>query len=120
MKKLFKIDVINRQYLFLVRPVRIRKLIMQVFKQEAKYTPRGQVNICFVDDRCIKNLNSRFLGKSCATDVLAFENSGFKENIQADIVVSTQSAFRNSRVFKTTPEYEIQLYVVHGILHILG
>jgi len=120
MKKFLKIDVINRQCKLLVNKAGIRKLATQVFKQEAKHTISGEVNICFVDDRCIKGINYRFLGKDYATDVLAFENSNIKKITQAEIIVSAQTALKNSGIFKTTPEYEMRLYVVHGILHILG
>jgi len=120
MKKLLKIDVINRQSQLSVSAAKIKRLATQVFKRESKSKVNGQVSICFVDDRFIKDLNLRFLGKPLATDVLAFENSKINKNIQADIIVSTQTAIRNSAIFKTTPEYEMRLYVVHGVLHILG
>ena len=38
----------------------------------------------------------------------------------ADIMISTDTAINNARKFKTTPDYELMLYVAHGILHILG
>ncbi|MFA5005207.1 MAG: rRNA maturation RNase YbeY [Candidatus Omnitrophota bacterium] len=120
MKRHLKIDVINRQCRLAISAAGIRKLATQVFKREAKNKLAGQVNICFVDDRCIKELNQRFLGKPVTTDVLAFENNMSACDIQADIIVSTQTAVNNSVTFKTTPLYEMRLYVVHGILHILG
>jgi len=120
MKKLLKVDVINRQSRLPVSAARIKRLAIEVFKRESRNKVKGQVNICFVDDRFIKDLNLRFLGKPQATDVLAFENSKINKNIQADIIVSAQTAIRNSTIFKTTPEYEMRLYVVHGALHILG
>jgi len=53
--------------------------------------------------------------------VLAFDISGRgAKEFYADIVVSAETAIRNSRIFKTTPEYEIFLYAVHGALHLCG
>ena len=120
MKKFLKIDVINRQSRLMIRPEEIRKLARQIIKFEAKNKRNIAINICFVDDCCIKNLNWRFLGKDNATDVLAFENSSLEDDFQADVIVSTQTAVKNSKNFKTTPEYETRLYVTHGILHLLG
>lgn len=37
-----------------------------------------------------------------------------------EIVVSSDAAVRNAKIFKTEPLYELTLYVVHGVLHILG
>ena len=37
-----------------------------------------------------------------------------------EIFVSTDTAFRNSKVFGTEFCEEITLYLIHGILHILG
>ena len=120
MKKSLKIDVINRQSRLMIRTEEIKKLARQIIKFEAKNKQNIAINICFVDDCCIKNLNWRFLGKNNATDVLAFENSDLKNKLQADVIISTQAAVKNSKNFKTTPEYETRLYVAHGILHLLG
>jgi rRNA maturation RNase YbeY len=38
----------------------------------------------------------------------------------ADIFISTDRAIANARVYKTKPLFELYLYVIHGILHILG
>jgi rRNA maturation RNase YbeY len=41
-------------------------------------------------------------------------------SIFADIVVSVDMAIHNASLFKTTPLYELCLYVIHGALHLLG
>lgn len=79
-----------------------------------------QVSICLVDDKKIKGLNRKYLGKDYPTDVLAFDLSRGKGDISCEIVVSCDTAFYNSRIYKTTPVYEAYLYVIHGLLHILG
>lgn len=67
-------------------------------------------------------MNKRYSGKDEATDVLAFDIAMpfDTENIFADIVISAQTALRNAGFFKTEPSYESELYVIHGLLHILG
>lgn len=61
-----------------------------------------------------------YLGEYCPTDVIAFDNSAKNAEISADIAVSSDTAIRNARLFRTSPLYELHLYVVHGVLHILG
>ncbi len=82
----------------------------------------GWINICFVDNTQIKKFNVKFLNRQASTDVLAFNLTDQQDKmvILADIMISTQQALIQARQFKTTPDYELSLYVVHGILHILG
>ena len=79
----------------------------------------GQLTIVYVDNRTIQGLNSRFFGKCHPTDVLCFDVS-FPERFAADIVISAQKAYENSQIFKTTPRWEMNLYLIHAILHLLG
>jgi probable rRNA maturation factor len=82
--------------------------------------PSGQLYICFVDDRKIRRLNLKYLGKDSATDVLAFDESLNADTFCADVVISTDTAAAASAIFGTSPSYEVYLYVVHGILHLIG
>lgn len=75
----------------------------------------AKVNVVFVSDNAIKDLNRKFVGTNRPTDVLAFDLGE-----DQDIVVSVDAAVRQARIFKTSYEFELYLYVVHGILHMLG
>ncbi len=61
-----------------------------------------------------------YLGRDTATDVIAFDNSVKKGELLADIAISTDTAIRNARSFKTNPLDEVRLYIIHGVLHLLG
>lgn len=80
----------------------------------------GEVNINFITDPMIMRLNSRFHQRNCPTDVLAFDLSRNNKELIADIYVSVDTAIKNSKVFLTSPGYELYLYVIHGMLHISG
>ncbi len=69
------------------------------------------------DDKGIKKINRKFLKKNCPTDVLAFP---YNKHFLGDIVVSVETAKRNGKIFNTSTDYEILLYITHGILHLLG
>jgi len=43
-----------------------------------------------------------------------------KDKMFADIVISTDTALRNAGIYKTTALDEVNLYLVHGALHLLG
>jgi len=116
-----KISVKNLQKKLLISPVKIKKLILNVLKGEG-VKESGYINICFADDPLIKKFNLKFLKVNSSTDVLAFNLNNNLENkiLLADIMISTDTAIKNSRKFNTKPEYELMLYITHGILHILG
>ena len=100
---------------------KIKKLVQKVLKGEA-VKKTGRINFCFVDQALMIKLNRRFLKTKSATDVLAFDLSDKKnpQIILADIIISTPAALKQAVKFKTSPHYEIFLYLVHGLLHILG
>ena len=116
-----KITLSNQQKKVIIPNKKIKKLIQAVLKGEG-IQESGWINICFVNNRQIKKLNAQFLKINSATDVLAFNLSDKKNTgtILADIVISAQESRNQARNFKTTPDYELSLYVVHGLLHILG
>ena len=104
-----------------INPKRIKKTILKVLSQEgAKLS--GEITICFVNDKKIQEFNLKYRHKNRPTDVLAFDILESKESGQmfADIVISTDTAIRNAKIFKTTQLNELYLYVVHGVLHLLG
>jgi probable rRNA maturation factor len=111
----------NLQNILSVPAPKIKKLIRKVLAGE-KINKSGWINICFVDDRQIKKHNTRFLNHRSSTDVLAFNLTDKNERgiILADIMISTQTALRQARIFNTTAQHELFLYITHGILHILG
>ena len=102
-----------------VPPARIRAIARAAFAQEGPGR-RGEVVICIVGDALIRSLNRRFLAVDSPTDVIAFNLTGRGQALLADIVVSSETAVRAARRYKTAPLDELYLYVAHGVLHLLG
>jgi len=80
----------------------------------------------FVTRQRIKALNKKFLHRDYVTDVLAFDlndNGPSKRKLKeivGDIIISTDAALKNAKVYETELAQELTLYVIHGILHLLG
>lgn len=56
------------------------------------------------------------------TDVLTFDwspQSNF-DSIEGEIIISAQTAKRNSAEYGASVKDEILLYMIHGVLHLLG
>lgn len=75
-----------------------------------------------MDNSFIRKLNRKYLKRNSPTDVIAFNltEAGSKDILMADIVISTDVALANSKLFGTTPVEELYLYIIHGLLHLLG
>lgn len=88
--------------------------------------PLCEVSFFFVSDREMKRLNARFKRQNELTDVLAFsqfEGQAFpykKYLPLGDVIVSTDAAKRQAAAFDSTEKRELALYIIHGILHLLG
>ncbi len=86
--------------------------------------PETDLTIVFSDDDEIQALNRQFLGNDAPTDVLSFPADEVDpetgQNDLGDIIISIPRAQEQAAVGKHAVEAEIQLLIVHGILHLLG
>ena len=82
----------------------------------------GVVEITLVDDPEIRRLNQAFRGVGRRTDVLAFplEIAEAPAGPVGQIVVSLDTARRQSRRLGVALDLELELLVTHGILHLIG
>jgi probable rRNA maturation factor len=82
---------------------------------------RGQVNVVLTSSRDIRALNRRFRGKDKPTDVLSFPPVPVvADAFSGDIVISTDIACRNARLYQHAPAQELKILIVHGMLHLAG
>ena len=72
----------------------------------------ADISILLVSDQRMSVLHRRFLDTPGPTDVITFHHG--------EIFISTETARRHARQFKTSTLREIQLYIVHGLLHLNG
>ena len=83
----------------------------------------AELSILFVTSEHIHRLNARFAGDDYATDVLAFpmmEDEDDGSWMLGDVVVCPRVAQDNAARLGRSLEEEIEMLVVHGILHLLG
>jgi probable rRNA maturation factor len=81
---------------------------------------RGRPFDCLIaGDAELRRLNREFLGKDYATDVLSFPAPDAGAFL-GDIAISFARARAQARVFGHNPGQEIQILMLHGLLHLLG
>jgi len=90
-------------------------------------TRSATVGVAIVDDPHIAALNRHHLNHDGPTDVLSFDLRGDRNestetprDVEGDIVVSLDTAYREARRRAHGVEAELALYAVHGTLHLLG
>ena len=81
----------------------------------------ADLHLMCVDDRAIRSLNRRFLGKNRSTDVLAFEaDEAGNVPLLGEIVISWETARRQAKRLGHSLEEELSLMTIHGLLHLVG
>ena len=85
----------------------------------------GELSILLVDDPKMTELNQVYRGKAGPTNVLAFPmteegGQGVASGMLGDIVISVDSAQRESEETGENLENTVYRLLVHGVLHLLG
>ncbi|MFA5069394.1 MAG: rRNA maturation RNase YbeY [Candidatus Omnitrophota bacterium] len=114
------------------RPVRVtalRRLILRVCKALG-LDKDTSFSVNFVDEAQIKRLNRRFFKKSRLTDVISLgyrprrggrpRMRGVYDTYLGDVYVCPGRVWTNAGQYKQPYSGELNLCVVHGILHLLG
>ena len=110
-----------------IKKVRIRSLALKVLKIE-NADKNAEVSVLLTDDAQIAELNKQYRDIDGPTDVLSFafdegeEDFGIDEgeHMLGDVVISMETAEKQAQASQKTLEEEVDMLLVHGILHLLG
>ena len=84
----------------------------------------AELTIVLTDDRQLHTLNQQYLGIDAPTDVLSFPagetDPDTTQLYLGDILISYERAQTQAQAGEHPVEAELQLLVVHGVLHLLG
>lgn len=82
---------------------------------------KGEVSVLLTSNREMRQLNRCFRGKDKATDVISFPASEVvSAKLAGDLAISTDMAVANAKLFGHSPEEEIRILILHGLLHLAG
>ena len=74
--------------------------------------PATPISVVIVSDAKMSALHWKFMSVRGPTDVITFRHG--------EIIISAETARRQARQFGTDLMHELQLYLVHGLLHLRG
>ena len=77
----------------------------------------SSLGVRFAGDRAMRRANREFRGKDQTTDVLSFPGDGAH---LGDVLISVPQARRQAAAAGRDPAREIQVLLLHGVLHCLG
>ena len=109
----------------------VKEIARQVLKVEG-VAPPYEVSLVFTDSETVKQLNRDYRGVDEPTDVLAFymlpqkgADSSFAippDGVTrlGEVIISYPQAVTQAKEQGHSPERELALLVIHGILHLLG
>ena len=91
-----------------------------LLEQIADFLGAGDVELVFVNDDEMREINHEQRGIDKATDVLSFPYEQVSGGLMGSVVISTDTASRVAGELGHSIECEIALLFLHGVLHILG
>jgi len=110
----------------------VRRIAQGVLKAEG-VAPPYEMDLVFTDSEAVRQLNRDYRGIDEPTDVLAFYMLPQKEEADdsfalppdgvtrlGEIIISYPQAIEQAREQGHSPERELALLIIHGILHLLG
>lgn len=117
---MLKVHIGNRQGVVVVDRKKLTQLVRLAAPPEWR---DAEVSVALVESEQMIALNHRHTGRSGETDVLAFAFEDLalpSDKLVGEIVVSASKAVSEANARKVSPEDELALYLLHGVLHLAG
>lgn len=79
-----------------------------------------ELNFIFCSDEYLLKINMEYLDHDTYTDIITFDNSDEKEQIEGDIYISIDRIKDNAQQMNLPLKDEIDRVMIHGVLHLMG
>ena len=112
------IHITNRQKTLTIDRRRMRHAVRAIVRDSG--ISKAKIGVAIVDDPTIAKLHEQFLNDPEPTDVLSFVLERSEQLLEGEVVASADTARTCAPKYKSTPEDELLLYVIHGTLHLVG
>ena len=85
-----------------------------------KNVKTSEITYVFCDDNFLLEMNQNFLDHDSFTDIITFDLSESKQELQGEIYISIERVKENAKLYKTTFTDELHRVIFHGVLHLCG
>lgn len=103
-----------------IRVPRKKLAALVEFVAAAQGVRLAQVDIAVVGSGEIAAVNQDWLSHRGPTDVISFDLSDGGQGLSCQLVLCGDVAVREAAARGLRPQHELMLYVVHGLLHMMG
>ncbi|CUI16454.1 conserved hypothetical protein [Candidatus Protochlamydia naegleriophila] len=96
-------------------------LVEQVLQEENRTC--DEVSVYFVDTPTISNLHLEYFDDGSTTDCISFpldEEDDSPYRVLGDVFICPETAIHYAQAHNLDPYEEATLYLVHGLLHLMG
>lgn len=132
----YQIEITDQSTPQIIDPQFIKLAICRVLSEEG--AKKARISVAIVGDAEMHHLNRQFLGHDYPTDVISFrlntpneiepdpdddsspDLTDSSQTLDGELIVSVETAMREASAHGWSPEAEMLLYVVHGLLHLCG
>lgn len=127
---MYQLEITNQQDLLPVDETELEKIVHRLLNDEQ--VAAAEISLVLVDNPTLRELNIQYLNHDYDTDVLSFlleeeqletpagNRRGAGKRIEGELIISTEMALERAPEYEWPAENEFILYVIHGILHLLG
>lgn len=116
------VNVSDQQSNLKISVDQVQQIVRQVLAEEGQTC--DEVSISFVDTSVISKLHQEFFDDPSPTDCITFPLDGLEDStpyrILGEVFVCPATAVEYAQKYQKDPFDETTLYLVHGILHLLG
>ena len=96
--------------------------------QHLKVDEKTEISVLFTEDKFIRSLNNKYREIDKPTDVLSFSlregpvktPEAESDKLLGDIIISIETAQRQTDDLKHSIEKELTVLLIHGLLHLTG
>jgi probable rRNA maturation factor len=112
------IEIANQQTTLSLDEERLRRAAELVLADAG--IREGNISLAVVDDPTIHELNRQYLNHDYPTDVLSFLLEEGDKSLEGEVIVSADTAAASAGRYGWSAHDELLLYVLHGMLHLVG
>jgi len=99
---------------------KIYSCLKDILKRYRNQTVSARVDYIFTSDQYLLGVNQRFLNHDDFTDIITFDLSEDKENLQSEIYISLERVMENASNHNVSNDNELFRVLSHGLLHLCG
>ncbi len=118
------VNVSDQQTTLKISATHVQRLVKHVIRKEKQSC--DEVNLYFVDTPTICQLHEQFFEDPSPTDCISFpldeeeEEDPLSYRVLGEVFVCPATALAYATQHQTDPYEETTLYIVHGLLHLMG